>query len=314
MNRSDLWLLERIRLNEVPPHLQARARALQEDPDCQEHLRQLEAQDAADHASHPPAREAQEIRRLAAAQERTEAARRQSARRRAWGVGIPAAATLCLAIAFFPTRHAPSLPADEVAQGPGSTTTTVPATTVSSPSTGSEANRPEAGAGSQASTAPDLLAQAETPIAPETSPLPGGVRAKGESLTLVIHRKDQSKARRLFDGDTIRPGETLQLSVQASHAAQVWILSRDASGEVTVHLPESGTRSSAIDTGLHALPHAWELDETIGFERFWIVSSTAPFATAALEKAVRALPREASVLPLPEGLSQRTFRLTKVPR
>lgn len=312
MNPSDLWLLERIRLGEVPASLQARAQALLEDPACREHLARLEALDAADLVAHPPAQAAQEILRRAAAQERTEAAHRRSMRRKAWGIGLPAAATLCLAIAFFPNRQVLETPSLPVAEGPGSATSTAPAVAAGS---SSPTSLPTEGADPRIPSAIETpLAQAEPLPAPEVAQLPSGVRAKGESVTLVVHRRDQAKARRLFEGDTIRPGETLQLSVQASQSAHVWILSRDATGDVTVHLPESGTRSSAIDTGLHALPHAWELDGTVGFERFWIVSSATPFPTADLEKAARALPREATVLPLPGGLSQRTFRLTKVPR
>ena len=316
MNPADLWLLERVRLGEVPPHLRERADRLLKDPASRELLHRLEAQDAADLDAHPPAREAAEVLRIAAAQERTEAARRRSVRRRAWGVGIPAAATLCLAIAFFPSRQVVETPVAAPSPGPGSVTTSTPVTAATaSSSNGSVSPLPAEGTGSQTTSSQETpLAQAGTPTPPEIATLPSGVRAKGEVLTLLVHRRDEGRARRLFDGDTIRPHETLQLSVQSSSKAQVWVLSRDATGEVTVHFPESGTRSAPIDTGLHALPHAWELDESTGFERFWIVSSPAPFPLRDLEQAVRNLPRDAAVLPLPSGLSQRTFRLVKTAR
>lgn len=119
--------------------------------------------------------------------------------------------------------------------------------------------------------------------------------------------------RRLSDGDSVHPGDRLQLSIRAERRVYVWIFSRDASGEIFVHLPESTNRFLALDSGFHALPHAWELDDSKGFERFWVVWADLPFPLAEWKARLRRLPPDTAHLPLPLTFSQATLRLPKGP-
>jgi hypothetical protein len=316
MSPAPDWLLERILLGEVPPHLARRAEEALRDPHNQARLKELEAQNLTDDLRHCASVETTEILRIAKAQERGEAALKRQRRKRLWGIGIPLA-SLGLCLAVLPGHQA--LEVEPVANG--------------SPTTANEASglpRP-----SQANPSPSLSAvvpdddllpshsQAQLGGGPQTGsgidPSPvvassSGIRSKGEDVTLMVHRRADGRAQRLFHGDTIHSGQMLQLSVQAARPVHVWILSRDASGEVAVHLPESGPRSSAMDSGIHALPHAWELDQSSGYERFWIVWAPESFEVKTLEQTVRSLPKDALQLPLPAGLSQRTFTLPKAIR
>lgn len=312
------WLLERILLGEVPPHLKARAEEALRDPTCLARLRALEEADALDRSRHPASAEVAEIRRIAAAQVRTEEARSRAQRKRRWAIGVPAA-TLALCLAAIPWNRATTQQAQAVSESATPVPPPDPVTAIRTPSDPNP--QPVAPVRLAETIAPVVQSAAETGGGSQTTdPLEGqvvaaaGVRSKGEPLSLFVHRRTQGHAQRLFDGDSIHPGDMLQLSVKAELPQYVWVLSRDASGEITTHQPESGLQAGRIDTGLHALPHAWELDASKGFERFWIVWSPNPFALKELERRLRSLPRDAVQLPLPEGFSQRTLRFPKGPR
>jgi len=84
------------------------------------------------------------------------------------------------------------------------------------------------------------------------------------------------------------------------------IASIDARGRVTLHLPESPGPAVALDRdGERALPHAYELDDSPGFERFFFVTSDAPFATPEIAESLK------SGGPLPARLASFGLVLTK---
>jgi hypothetical protein len=66
------------------------------------------------------------------------------------------------------------------------------------------------------------------------------------------------------------------------------------------------------------LPHAYRLDDAPAFERFFLVTSAAPFDAAQAVEAARRLARaprpERDPLPLPAGLEARALLLVKVDR
>lgn len=318
MKHDQDWLLERIRLGEVPPHLKARAEEALRDPACLARLRALEEADALDRSRHPASAEVAEIRRIAAAQARLEEAQKRAQRKRRWAIGVPATA-LALCLAAIPWNRATTQQAQAVSESAPVANPLEPAVSSRQPPTPKPQPMPTVrlADGNVPAVQPDAEAGTGSQT---TQPLEGqlasasGVRSKGEPLSLFVHRRTQGHAQRLFDGDSIHPGDMLQLSLLAEHPQYVWILSRDASGEITTHLPESGLQAGRIDTGLHALPHAWELDASSGFERFWIVWSQHPFALKDLERRLRTLPRDAVQLPLPAGFSQRSLRFPKGPR
>jgi len=123
---------------------------------------------------------------------------------------------------------------------------------------------------------------------------PETIGIKGSKPSLRIHRKTRAGAELLRPGAAARKGDTLQLGYIAAGRRFGIIVSVDARGTVTLHLPESPGPAAALEhNGERALAHAYELDDSPGFERFVFVTSDAPFATADVISVLtggRALP------------------------
>ncbi len=120
---------------------------------------------------------------------------------------------------------------------------------------------------------------------------------------LRIYRKTASGAEILHAQASVHRGDTLQLRYVAAGRRFGVIASVDARGQVTFHLPESpGVATSLERDGERALPHAYELDDSPGFERFLFVTSNAPFTTTEVAQALK------SGTSLPASLT--TFELT----
>ena len=76
------------------------------------------------------------------------------------------------------------------------------------------------------------------------------------------------------------------------------VASCDARGAVTLHLPETPGQAVALaKDGERALAHAYELDDSPGFERFVFVTADVPFDT---ELVARNLKQGTA---LPEGVA-----------
>ena len=83
-------------------------------------------------------------------------------------------------------------------------------------------------------------------------------------------------------------GDTLQIRYVAAGKRFGVIASIDARGTVTLHLPETPGPAAALQRdGERTLPHAFELDDSPGFERFIFVTSDAPFATAEVASRLK---------------------------
>ena len=127
--------------------------------------------------------------------------------------------------------------------------------------------------------------------------------SKGLRPSLRIHRKTPTSAELLPAGARVRPGDTLQLRYVAAGRRFGVVASVDARGTVTLHLPESPGPAAALHPdGERALAHAFELDDSPGFERFVFVTSNSSFATAEVARALT------GGHPLPAKLT--TFELT----
>lgn len=301
------WLLERILLDEVPPHLLERARLAQQDPKVQVRLEAMRQADQRFRET-SPAPALTEIRRIAEGRERAEAAARRQVRRRRWGIGVPVAA-LGLVVAIAPWHgHQATSPA--LPDGREAPVTSMAAPIIASASPASAVTKALEVAAAQAPTTPAALS-----IAAGTE---SGIRAKGDAVTLSIHRQGEGKAERLVSGDTVRPHDLLQISLEARQRVYACIVSLDATGSLTAHFPESVGSALVLEPGKHILlPHAYELDESRGFERFWLVWSDKPFETAQLSARLRALPparRATAALELPAEFSQASVLLPKALR
>jgi hypothetical protein len=132
-----------------------------------------------------------------------------------------------------------------------------------------------------------------TPIAREV------VTPRGLRPHLVVYRKTSAEPSPLERESRARPGDVLQLAYVAAGRRYGVVASVDARGTITLHLPEApGAAPQLVSQGETALPHAFELDDSPGFERFVFVTADVPFSTAAVVDALR--PDGAS---LPEGLT-----------
>lgn len=113
-------------------------------------------------------------------------------------------------------------------------------------------------------------------------PTDDGIRTKGDVPRLRVHLVDADHlvATALGDGDTVAAGAHLQVSVLAGPSLWVAVVSIDAAGTVTRHLPEQGDSAIQVEGTVQA-PHSFQLDATPGFERFLLIQSHHPFAIAA---------------------------------
>ena len=122
------------------------------------------------------------------------------------------------------------------------------------------------------------------------------IGVKGLKPSLRIHRKTKAGSELLRSGAPVRKGDILQLGYVAAGKRFGVIASIDARGTVTLHLPEFPGPAAALDRdGERALPHAYELDDSPGFERFIFVTSDASFATDDVAQALK----NGGVLPAP---------------
>lgn len=115
------------------------------------------------------------------------------------------------------------------------------------------------------------------------------VTVRGEhSPHLLVYRKHGDKADALAPNAVVHAGDMLQVSyVSAGHRYGV-IVSLDASGELTAHLPESPGAAAELERrGETALAHAYELvGNEPGFERFVFVTADVPFSTDVVAAAL----------------------------
>lgn len=150
---------------------------------------------------------------------------------------------------------------------------------------------------------------------------PATERLKGHKPRLFLHRKLSEGSVRMADGEAVRSGDLIQIQYESAGRGHGAILSLDAEGKVTRHYPETGARSAALEGGRPvALGFAYELDDSPGWERFYFVTSDAPFDLAPVEEALRRLrpggpgvPGSADSLPLPKSIGQTRLVLLKEP-
>jgi hypothetical protein len=146
-----------------------------------------------------------------------------------------------------------------------------------------------------------------------TAPPAGNPADPGESVTLKglqpalrLYRKAATGPVPLASGARVKRGDTLQAAYIAGGRRYGVIASVDARGAVTLHLPEQAGRAAPLaGGGEQALGHAFELDESPGFERFLFVAADKPFAT---EDVARALTRGT---PLPPAVATIEITLIK---
>jgi hypothetical protein len=132
-----------------------------------------------------------------------------------------------------------------------------------------------------------------------------GLKGEGFKPALRIYRKTRAGAELLKPNADVGKGDTLQIRYLAAGKRFGVIASVDGRGTVTFHLPEAPGQAAALSRdGEHALAHAYELDDSPKFERFFFVTSDAPFATDDVARSLRS----GTTLPPPLAVCEITLR------
>ncbi|MDX2020695.1 MAG: hypothetical protein SF187_10660 [Deltaproteobacteria bacterium] len=120
------------------------------------------------------------------------------------------------------------------------------------------------------------------------------INIKGAKPHLVVYRKREGAPERLTAQDVVHPGDVLQVAyvvppnAQGAAAPYGVIVSIDAANTTTLHLPSVPGRAPTLQTnGENRLPNAYELDNSKGFERFWLVLSPTPFESQTITTALQ---------------------------
>ena len=144
---------------------------------------------------------------------------------------------------------------------------------------------------------------------PESLSEPEVTRLRGLQPHLLIYRKRGQQVERLRDGASARGGDVLQIAYVSGGRRYGVIASVDARQAVTLHLPEVAGLAVELKRGKEtALPGAFELDASPGFERFVLVTGDEPFDTAAVVASLRP-----DAPPLSARLKVSALTLTKAP-
>ena len=140
-------------------------------------------------------------------------------------------------------------------------------------------------------------------------------RLKGNGPFLVLYRKIPSGSERLTDDSIAREGDTIQIAYNGYDRQFGIILSLDARGVITLHLPEQGSQAVKLGKGrLVPLQSAFQLDDAPGWESFYFVTSERPFALEPILQAIRKVSgaeKAPEHLPIPESFAQFAFVLRK---
>ena len=148
---------------------------------------------------------------------------------------------------------------------------------------------------------------------------PSLIRAKGLEPHLIMHRKTESGAELLESAAAVEKGDLIQIQYVAAGRGYGAIVSIDGRGRVTTHLPATGGEAVALTkTGAVSLPFALELDDAPRRERFYFVTSRAPFSMSTVIAAAQRLVSAevegsggSDSLSVPTLLEQSVFVLTK---
>jgi hypothetical protein len=115
-----------------------------------------------------------------------------------------------------------------------------------------------------------------------------GIKGDEKPASLRIYRKGQAGPEIVRGQASVRKGDTLQIRYVAQGKRYGVIASIDGRGTVTLNFPETPGASAKLERdGERALPHAYELDDSPGFERFVFVTSDEPFTTDAVVSALK---------------------------
>ncbi len=147
-----------------------------------------------------------------------------------------------------------------------------------------------------------------------------GLKGGAGGLGLTVFLGAAEGARPLADGEAVPAAAALRFKVQPARACRLWVVSVDASGQVSRLYPSAGDGGAQIAQG-GALPGGAVLDGRGGPERIFAVCTPRPVAYSSLEDAVRravgagedAVRRHRDVPGFPDGTIQASVLIHKRP-
>ena len=143
------------------------------------------------------------------------------------------------------------------------------------------------------------------------------VLVKGSGPSLVLYRRVGQGSERIESGAHARQGDQVRVGYRAAGRAYGAIVSVDRAGNVTRHLPMSGSQAAPLKAdGAVMLDSSYELDAAPGWERFYFIAADTPFDLEPVTRALREAAGKGRVdapprLPLPKTLDQSVFTLAK---
>jgi len=147
-----------------------------------------------------------------------------------------------------------------------------------------------------------------------------GICTKGEQglgMTVFLNGSGGARPAR-SDGEAVAAGAAIRFRVRPTALCHLWVVSVDASGQVSRLFPTAGDGGALVATVLD-LPGGAVLDGRPGPERVLAICTPAPMYYAAVERAVQvamvrgesAVRSVRSVPGLPEGTGQASVLLEK---
>ncbi len=307
MDRDEFDALLEMHLHgELPASLRRKADAILATEEGRRRLEEIRESDRRILQELPPARMAEAIRRKGAAQARVRGTvRSASPVWKGWGLGAGLAAALSLVLLAIGIQR------------PSETLVSTTASVRPVPEADSASVSPAEVVDRLAQTVTGTSRKEDTASvrpAPDqqvamTNSVVEGIRTKGGALSrLRIHlREADGGVRSLRDGDTVPKVAVLQVSLGAGEKAWVAVVSVDAAGQATLHLPEKGDSAILVDEET-AAPHAFQLDDAPGFERFLLIASPRRFS---LDQALSTARRAGRAEPAHAGWRVESLRVVK---
>lgn len=112
--------------------------------------------------------------------------------------------------------------------------------------------------------------------------------ASSVMLRALHFRQGSPHSNWLRSKQTVAPGDFLQFSLHAQQNTHVMIVGMNEKGETYVVVPFQGKTSQMFSAGRGRLPPegSFELDDYVGWERFFLFSSNRPFTSAQTKRAL----------------------------
>lgn len=111
------------------------------------------------------------------------------------------------------------------------------------------------------------------------------MRVKG-GVGWHVTATNQRGTRTLMDQTQVEPGETLTFQVAADRRVYVAVVAHAPDGWF-VYAPAEGSVAFEVQRGLTVMPDAAQLDETLGNETLYLLSSDEPFEPTRIRDALK---------------------------